>query len=81
MVETHGGKLYTGITTDVERRFAEHKAPTNPRSAKFFRSDPAKQVVYIEPCKDRSSASQREYRIKKMDRQKKWLLVASQASG
>jgi len=75
MVETQSGKLYTGITTDVDRRFKEHcgEAKGN-KGAKFFRTDGAKAVVYREACEDRSQASQKEAAIKKLSRKKKSLL-------
>ena len=75
MVETQSGKLYTGITTDIERRFSEHCDVKNARRAKFFRSDPAVSVVYRESASNRSEASKREAAIKKMSRQKKWELL------
>ena len=76
IVETESGKLYTGITTDVDRRFHEHFDKNNSRGAKFFRSDPAKAVVYTEPYVDRADASKREYVVKKMSRLKKTQMIA-----
>lgn len=70
MVKSRSGKLYTGITTDVERRFQEHQG-NHSRGAKFFRSDPAVEVVYREAADSRSSASRREAAIKKLKRQEK----------
>ena len=69
--------LYTGITTDVDRRFNEHFDKGNSRGAKFFRSDPAKAVVYTEICANRAAASKREYAVKKMSRQKKFQMIAT----
>ncbi len=57
------GSLYTGITTDVERRFAQHAAGTG---AKYFRGHVPLRLVYLEVGHDRSSASQREALIKKL---------------
>ncbi|MGK0498556.1 MAG: putative endonuclease [Oceanicoccus sp.] len=74
MVETVKGKLYTGISTDVERRFQEHQSD-RAKQAKFFRSDAAKAVVYRECCQDRSAASRREAAIKKLSRQQKCALI------
>ena len=78
MIQTRSGKLYTGITTDIERRFAEHCHSV--KGAKFFRSDPAATVVYREACQDRSSASKRESAIKKMKRSDKLLLFKTAAT-
>lgn len=74
MITTASGKLYTGITTDVDRRFAEHVSD-KVKGAKFFRSDAAKAVVYREACDDRSQASKREAVIKKMRRAEKLQLI------
>ncbi len=57
IIETNSGKLYTGITTDVDRRFSEHK---NKKGAKYFRTEIPKKVVFIETYKSRPSASKRE---------------------
>ncbi|WP_339668854.1 GIY-YIG nuclease family protein [Dasania marina] len=75
MVQTQSGKLYTGITTDVARRFKEHRGEAGAnKGAKFFRSDAALKVVYQEPCENRSVASKREAAIKKLSRQQKLVL-------
>lgn len=85
MVQTRSGKLYTGISTDVDRRFEQHKSMAEieqghtskkPRKgAKFFYSDPAVEVVYRECCDNRSSACKREAEIKKLSRKDKCLLA------
>ena len=76
MVQTQGGRLYTGITTDPKRRFKEHCAG-GKLGARFFRTDPAYAIAYVEPHLDRSAASKREAIMKKLTRQKKLLLVAA----
>ncbi len=73
IIKTDGGKLYTGITTDLERRFGEHK--TKRKGARFFNFSNAEIVVYREKHPDRSSASQRENEIKKMNRKQKLMLL------
>jgi putative endonuclease len=55
--------LYTGITTDVERRFAQHLAGSG---AKYFRGHRPLRLVYLEAGHDRGSASKREAAIKKL---------------
>ncbi len=75
MVETESGKLYTGITTDVERRFAEHCGSSAKSGAKFFRTDKPKKLVFREASKNRSEASKREAGIKKLSRRDKCLLA------
>jgi len=66
--------LYTGITTDVSRRFAQH---SNQKGAKYFRGRQPKQLLYIETGHNRSSAGKREIAIKKLNRLEKLKLVAS----
>jgi putative endonuclease len=60
---TKNNTLYTGITTDVLRRFEEHK--TSLKGAKYTKVNTPKEIVYVEEFIDKSSASKEEYRIKK----------------
>ncbi len=71
MLECEDGSLYTGITTDVERRFVEHQ---NGIGSHFTRAKGAKHIIYIEEHPDRSSALKREAEIKKWPRAKKLAL-------
>ncbi len=65
--------LYTGITTDLQRRLAEHNSST--KGAKYTRSRRPVALVYTEKFEDRSSASKREYIVKRLSRAKKLALV------
>ena len=73
MIESLSGKIYTGISTDPDRRFEEHLFEKT--GAKFFRGDPPSSIVFREVYGNRSEASKREYSIKKMPRKKKLLLI------
>lgn len=73
IIETGGGQLYTGITTDVERRLQEHKQGS--KGAKYFSLTRPRDVVFQERHPDRSSASRREAAIKKLTRQQKLVLI------
>lgn len=73
LLECEDGSLYTGITTDVERRFSEHQ---HGIGSNFTRAKKAKRMVYVEEHPDRSSALRREAEIKKWPREKKLALVA-----
>jgi len=78
IIETKCKKLYTGITTDVARRFQEHLAvhrKESDKGAKFFRGHEPNRVVYQEAYGSRSVASKREYEIKKMSALKKRSLI------
>jgi len=66
MIQTISGKLYTGITTNLERRFAEHLS--SKKGAKFFQTSKPKKIVFQESHPSRSSALKREWQIKKMNR-------------
>jgi len=73
MIRASDGSLYTGVTTDVQRRFSEHKSPE--KGARFFRGRKPLQVVHTESYPDRSSALKRESDIKKLSRDQKLELV------
>lgn len=71
--------LYTGITTDVKRRFEEH-AQGGARSAKFTRSKKLLELVYVCRIGNRSLASKVEYRLKRLKKTEKEAIV-SQSPG
>ena len=73
IIRASDDSLYTGITTDVERRFNEHSG--TPRGARFFRGRQPLEVVYTENHPDRSSALRREAVIKGLSRDLKLELV------
>ncbi len=60
------GTLYTGITTNIERRVREHNV--GPIGAKYTSSRRPVVLLYSKQYADRSSASREEARIKKLDR-------------
>lgn len=74
LLECKDGTVYTGITTDIKRRLAEHKKGTGSR---YTRARKVKRLLYSEGQKDRSSASKREAEIKKMSRLEKIRLSQS----
>jgi len=66
--------LYTGITTDLERRLQEHNH--SPKGAKYTRARRPVALVYSETYETRSEACKREYFIKhKMSRKEKKALI------
>ena len=65
--------LYTGITTDVERRLSEHNS--SPKGAKYTKARRPVTLIYKEEALDRSSACKREYAIKQLSRDKKKALI------
>ena len=66
------GTLYTGITTDVEKRFVAHSAG---KGAKYTRGRGPLELVYQEKCGDHSAALKREAEIKKFSREDKEKLI------
>jgi len=64
--------LYCGITNDLDKRLAAHNAGT---AAKYTRARGPVELVFTEPCIDRSAASKREMAIKKLSRPKKLALI------
>jgi len=69
------GTLYTGITTDLARRLAQHNAGT---ASKYTRSRRPLAMVYREAAKTHGDALRREIAIKKLSRAAKDALVATQ---
>lgn len=75
MIQANDGSLYTGITTDMARRWQQHC--DGKGGARFFRGRRPKQLVYLEEAEDRSTASKREAAIKKLARPAKLALLGS----
>jgi len=73
IAECSDKSLYTGITTDIDRRISEHN--NSNKGAKYTRSRRPIRLVYLESYKDRSIASRREYSIKKLKRVEKLSLI------
>lgn len=65
------GTLYTGITTDIDRRLAEHESG---KGAKYTQGRGPLTVMYREDCGNRSEASSREAEIKTLNRADKLAL-------
>lgn len=66
------GSLYTGITTDVERRLAAHRSG---KGAKYTRGRGPLELVYREECGGHSAALKREWEIKQLSREQKQQLL------
>lgn len=63
MIETESNLLYTGITTDVEKRFSTHAAG---KGAKFFRMHKPLRVVFTKKFRSKGKALQKEIQMKKL---------------
>ncbi len=75
MILCSDDSIYTGITTDVNKRFSQHK---NKKGAKYFYARRPEKIVFIEEGHNRSTASQREYELKQFSRTKKLSLCGLQ---
>jgi putative endonuclease len=72
ILECSDGTLYTGITTDVNRRLSEHNSG---RGAKYTRTRTPVVLRALFEAKNRSEASKEEYRIKNLTRKEKLKLL------
>jgi len=68
------GTLYTGITTDVEKRLEAHRSG---KGAKYTRGRGPLVLLYSEECGDHSAALKRELEIKALTREEKQKLIGN----
>jgi len=73
-VECRDGTLYTGISTDLERRLRQHNGDI-AGGAKYTQARRPVVLVYCEPSEDRSQASRREYQLRKKTKAEKLRLI------
>jgi len=73
------GALYAGVTTDVNRRVAEHQSGGR-LAARFTRAFPPIELVYSCCVGSKRLACQMEYRIKRLARREKMRVVAENFS-
>lgn len=78
LIRTVKNSLYTGVSTDVARRFAEHQNGRN--GAKYLRGKGPLTLVYQTPCQSKQCAFQWEFFIKRWPKSTKEALVSSQLS-
>lgn len=79
IIRAETGALYTGITTDIRRRWRQHGSG---RGARFFNlgGSPA-ELVFLEPGHTRSSAAKREASLKRLKRHQKLHVIESAGLG
>ena len=68
------GTLYTGITTDVEKRLETHRSG---KGAKYTRGRGPLELVYRETCGSHSDALKREMAVKRLTRTQKKAMIAN----
>lgn len=74
LIECADGSIYTGITVDVNARYAAH---SNGTGARYTRSHPPVKLLGCATHPDRASASKAEYRIKQLSAQEKRQFAAT----
>lgn len=72
LIRTFDNRLYTGITTDVDRRFLQHQSG---KGAKALRGKGELKLAFSQLVGDRSTALRLEYRIKQLSKAQKEQLV------
>jgi putative endonuclease len=72
IIATSDNQLYTGITTDMLKRWQKHAKGTG---ARYFRGRKPEQLCYLELFENRSLASKREAYIKSLPREQKYQLI------
>lgn len=78
MVRCSDGTLYTGYTTDIDRRMAMHNSG---RGAKYTRSRLPVELVYHEEFGSKEEAMSREWHIKQLTHAKKEKLIQIRMEG
>jgi putative endonuclease len=73
MLRCRDGSLYTGWTSDLERRLARHRAGT---ASRYTASRLPVELAFAQPMADRTAARREEARIKRLPRQAKLALLA-----
>jgi len=72
MIRCKGNKLYTGITTNVQRRFSEHQTG---KGAKFLRGKAPLELVYSQEVGNQSQALKLEFWLKKQPKVSKEKII------
>jgi putative endonuclease len=74
LIECEDGSLYTGITTDVERRYAEHAAG---KGARYTRMKKPVRLLGFRQCGSRSAALKAEIALKRLQKPQKLIAIAN----
>jgi len=77
MVRTVDDRLYSGVTTDVRRRYQEHLSG-GARAAKYLKAHRPHSLVFAMPVGSRSLAQKVEYYLKRLSRGRKEMVITQQ---
>ena len=72
LIQCEGGSIYTGITTNLKRRFKEH---SDKVGGHYTRAHKVEKILYTEEYPTRSEALKREAEIKRWKRKEKLNLI------
>ncbi|WP_026895943.1 GIY-YIG nuclease family protein [Clostridiisalibacter paucivorans] len=75
IVQCNDETLYTGWTTDIERRINEHNRGIG---SKYTRARLPVELKHLEKYKTKKDAMKREWQIKKMSRKDKLNLIGTE---
>lgn len=76
VIECEGGRLYTGITVNIDARYAAH---SSGKGAKFTKAFPPKRLIFDAVFDDRETASKAEYDFKRLSADEKRRFIARHA--
>ncbi len=79
MIRCGDNSLYTGISNDVPKRFEVHQSGS-AKAAKYTRNKHPLKLVFSAEIGDKSAASRAEYRLKKLSKRNKELLIRGKTS-
>ena len=74
LVRCHDGSLYTGISTDVARRFAQHQGESSAGS-KYLKGRGPLALVFKKKLKSKSLALRVERKVKELSKARKEELI------
>ncbi|WP_051090366.1 GIY-YIG nuclease family protein [Arsukibacterium perlucidum] len=77
MVRTAAGQLYTGISTDPQRRLRQHNGELKG-GAKALRGKGPLQLVFVQAMASRAEASKAEYQLKQLSKAAKEQRISEQ---
>ena len=77
MIRTVDGYLYSGVSTDVSRRYGEHLAGGG-RTAKYLKAHKPHALAFSKPIGSRSLAQKVEYHLKRLSRDQKETVIRRQ---
>ncbi|HBN21836.1 MAG TPA: hypothetical protein DD412_01185 [Holosporales bacterium] len=74
MIRCKFGTLYTGVTTDVERRFSEHQGQ-GIKCAKYLKGKAPLELIYSQKMKNKIEAYRLELKIKGLTKEQKKVYI------